>query len=285
MRRQLGLISAAQALQLGMSTSAISRKVKSGEWVRVLPRVYRDACTPVTFKQRLVAALLWAGDDAFVSHRGAAALWQFEGVDAEVVEISCPRYLKSPVDWLAVHTTPWKADLGKLQGIKVSSATRTLVELGAVVDRDALEMGLEYALRRRLTGLRKLHSLLDRSHRVHGSGELKAVLARRPPGARPTASALETLAIQEIRRQGLPPPVRQFVIRDGTSFVAQVDLAYPRAWLVVEVDSREHHDQDPDWARDLERRNRITALGYTVMHVTHANLAGDVRAIARRLAA
>ena len=139
MRLQCGLISSAQAMDLGMSTSAISRMVRSGAWVRVLPRVYRDACAPITFRQRLMAALLWAGEGSFVSHRAAAALWNFDGIDGEPVEISCPRYLKSPVDWVVVHTTPWTAEVGKLQGLRVTSVTRTLIELGAVVGREAVE--------------------------------------------------------------------------------------------------------------------------------------------------
>jgi very-short-patch-repair endonuclease len=283
MRHQLGVVSSAQALDLGMSTSAISRMVKSGAWIRVLPRVYRDACAPITFKQRLMAALLWAGEGSFVSHRAAAALWGLDAFDGEIVEISCPRYLKCPVDWVVVHTTPWTADLGKLQGLEVTSVARTLIELGAVVDRNAVEMALESGLRRRMTALRKLEALMTRAKGVRGSRDLRLVLARRSPGAPPTASALETRAIQEIRRQGLPDPQRQLVVMDGTEFVARVDLAYPSKQLVVEVDSRRYHDQDPDWARDIERRNRITALGYTVMHVTHANLVQDVLAIARRL--
>jgi very-short-patch-repair endonuclease len=287
LRRQHGVIHRAQALAAGMTPAAIQYRIETGEFVRILPRVYRDTSTPLTYQQRLMAALLWAGDGSCVSHRAAGKLWKMDGCEAEVVEISCPRYLKSPVPWLVVHRVSASGrDTGLMQALRVTSPHRTLLDLGAVVSVDTLELALEDALRRRLTSIARLEQLLARTggRGYRGAGVLRTVLARRPPGARPTASALETRAIQEIRRQGLPPPERQFVILDGKAFVAQVDLAYPRRCLVIEVDSREHHDQDPDWARDLERRNRITALGYTVMHVTHDNLVENVRAIGRCLA-
>jgi hypothetical protein len=172
-----------------------------------------------------------------------------DGCEEEIVEISCPRYMKSPAEWLVVHTVPMGGnDTGRMQGLRVASPHRTLLDLGAVAGIDTVELALEYGLRRRLTSIARLQQILDRSggRGVRGAGVLRTVLALRPSGARPTASALETRAVQEIRKQGLPPPERQFVVLDGKTFVAQVDLAYPRKRLVIEVDSREHHDQDPD---------------------------------------
>ena len=210
-----------------------------------------------------------------------------DGFDRAIVEITCPRSLRSPVRWLELHRSPAaKPDIGRMKGLQVSSVHRTLLDLGAVMEADAVEMALECALRRRHTSIGTLERLLIRcgGRGSRGVGTLREVLSRRPPGASPTASALETWAIQEMRRQSLPVPERQFVVNDLGRFIARVDLAFPRAHLAVEVDSRRHHADDPDWAHDLQRRNALIAAGYTVMHVTYSNLSDDIRQIGRFLA-
>src|SRR5688500_4537937 len=68
---QHGLIARRQAVGLGMSEAAISRRLSAGDWVRVLPGVYRFAAAPQTAAQALAAAGLWAGPDAAISHRTA----------------------------------------------------------------------------------------------------------------------------------------------------------------------------------------------------------------------
>ncbi len=64
--RQHGVVSQAQAIDAGMSRSAISRRVDAGRWVRVLPRVYRIGGAPATGRQGMMAATLWAGDAALL---------------------------------------------------------------------------------------------------------------------------------------------------------------------------------------------------------------------------
>lgn len=54
--------------------------------------------------------------------------------------------------------------------------------------------------------------------------------------------------------------------------VARVDLAYPDARVAVEVDGYRWHAGRQRWAHDLARRNRITALGWRMLHVTHEDL-------------
>src|SRR2546426_9556064 len=76
--RQLGVITKAPAAAVGVSAWAISRRVTSGEWAHVFPGVYRATAAPVTNRQSALAAALWAGDRALVSHGTAAELWEFE---------------------------------------------------------------------------------------------------------------------------------------------------------------------------------------------------------------
>src|SRR5215831_5046639 len=78
--RQFGLITRADAAEFGINSAAITRRIASREWARALPGVYRATAADVTERQRALAAVLWAGDGALVSHSTAARLWEFEHV-------------------------------------------------------------------------------------------------------------------------------------------------------------------------------------------------------------
>ncbi len=71
--RQDGLITLAQATSHGMSARTVQRRVGTGEWERLCPRVYLVAGHPLTDAARVRAVGLWAGDRAAVS--GPAAAW------------------------------------------------------------------------------------------------------------------------------------------------------------------------------------------------------------------
>jgi very-short-patch-repair endonuclease len=72
--RQNGLITCAQAAELGMSERTLRRRVEVDGWKRVAPRVYLAGGHPFTASARVRAAGLWAGDRAAVSGP-AAAFW------------------------------------------------------------------------------------------------------------------------------------------------------------------------------------------------------------------
>src|SRR5688572_23514008 len=74
---QAGVVSRRQALHLGMSSAAVSRRLSSGEWLPLLPGVYRFAATPETSTSWTHAAVMWAGPGAALSHRSALEAWGF----------------------------------------------------------------------------------------------------------------------------------------------------------------------------------------------------------------
>jgi very-short-patch-repair endonuclease len=84
---------------------------------------------------------------------------------------------------------------------------------------------------------------------------------------------METRVLQMLRRNGLPRPVRQHEIYDGTRFVARVDFAYPQRKIVLEYESYEHHAGKLALDRDNPRRNALIALGWKPFGIT----AEDIR--------
>jgi very-short-patch-repair endonuclease len=162
-----------------------------------------------------------------------------------------------------------------VDGISVTTAARTLLDLGAVHDSSVVEMALERALRRELVTTCELSQLvraLGRRGR-NGVGVLRQLVETRDPAHAPTESDMETRLRRVLRRHGLPEPVPQFVIRDDAGhFVARVDFAYPEQRIAIEYDSFEHHTGTVAHVRDHSRRNRIEGLHWAVIVATVADI-------------
>src|SRR3981081_2025486 len=83
--RQWGVV---RRNQLSLSDDAIWWLIRDQTLIEVLPSVYRVAGTAQTWHQALMAARLWGGDAAVVSHRSAAALWSLDGFPEGPLEIT-----------------------------------------------------------------------------------------------------------------------------------------------------------------------------------------------------
>lgn len=274
--KQYGLIQRAQALNAGLSRSGIHRRVKGGRWQVVHPGVYRIAGTTQTWHQDMTAAHLWLGGASVLSHRSSAALLGLDGFSPGVVEITVPGRRPSERPGIIVHQTLRLApgDRERRDGIPITSPTRTLVDLGAVVSPDAVEEALESALRQGYTTIEYLEKRLAKlgGPGCRGAGALHAVLLARKGGA-PTGSRFETHLFRLLRAARLPLPERQVEIRDHRGwFVARPDFVYVDEKLIIEADSYGEHGGRLEWEHDIVRRNRLTALGWRIVQVTWRQL-------------
>lgn len=277
--RQHGVITRTQALEFGLSQSAVQRRVASGLWKLHLPGVFIVANVSPTWSALLMAATAWAGSGSAISHRAAAALWALDGFKPGPVEITTPRDLRGRRG-VIVHRVPDfpGTHIVRHQSLAVTTVHRTLVDLGGVAPPDLVELALECALRRRMTTERHLRCLLGLGTRGRKGAAVLSSLLDLQAAAPPTESALEARTVQLLRKHGFPSPVRQRVVRDDGGFIARVDLAYPETQVVIEVDSRSYHLRRTEWERDLARRNELTSRGCRVLHVTEEKLRKDSEA-------
>jgi very-short-patch-repair endonuclease len=224
--------------------------------------------------QRLMAASLWSAPDGLISHATAATLWRFDDVVTDEIHVTTPMTRHLRAEGLSLHRVAnlLPADRSCHRGVALTSPLRTAVDLAAVLDPAVLEVAIESALRRRLFSVRQLRwraEALMGTGRV-GSAALRRLLESRELGR--SESAPEVEVARMLAAAGLGEPVRQYEIRVDGRLVARVDLAYTEARLVIEYDSDAWHTGVTHRHRDADRRNRLRALGWTVIEVTPATL-------------
>lgn len=267
---QHGLVERAWLFEFGVTPSMLQRWLSDGRLVAVQPRVYRVAGAPVTWEQRLFAAVLSAGPGAVASHRSAARLWGIH--DSDALDVSSPVRRNRRLRGAMLR---YSADLGQAasfrrNSIPATDPMRALVDLGAVVPATELEDTLDRALERRLLSVAGVEGALNavaRSGR-NGAGVLRTVLDERALGTDRPDSLLEPRMARLLRAHHLPPADFQHVVRHDGRTVAKIDFAYPCLRLAIEVDGWESHSSPRALQDDLDRQNALVALGWTVIRFT-----------------
>jgi len=269
-----GIVTRDDAVKAGLSLSAIYRRVQAGRWTEVHSGVYRIAGAPETWLGQATAACLWAGRGVALSHRSAAALWELPGFEEEgPIELSTERGVHT-LEGVTVHRVQSlpRSEVETRARLPVTSATRTLMDLGSVATPERVEQALEDALRRRLTDIPLLQLRLgaEGKHGRRGAGVLRALVGQMESGYQPTESVFET-QLRQVLRRGRLPPVQQQKVRDGKRTL-RVDFAYPDALVAIEADSRRYHFSAADYERTNARRNALTRLGWRVLSVSWASM-------------
>src|SRR5262249_55199616 len=90
---QYGVVTRTQLRAAGLSDRQIHVLVAGGTLERVHPAVFRLAGSYPSARQRAMAAALWCGRDALLSHGTASALLRLPGATTDL-HITVPRRVK-----------------------------------------------------------------------------------------------------------------------------------------------------------------------------------------------
>jgi very-short-patch-repair endonuclease len=272
-----GVFAAHHLRELEVSRHIRTRRLATGRWDQVHERVYRVVGTPLTWRGQLLAACWAGGVRAVGSHRSAAELWETPGRSVKAVEITCPRWRRAQHDGLIVHESLAldDVDLTTRDKIPVTTMSRTLFDLAAVVGRTTVDLAVATALRRELTTMSELEAVYERlaSRGRAGTTKFRAVLELHRASRTQTESEAEHLILRMLAEHGLPEPVPQYEVRDRDGrLVARVDFAYPELKIAIEYDSYAHHLGTEAHDRDGARRNAIVGLEWIPITATGADL-------------
>jgi len=267
---QYGVISREQLSALGMTKGRIQHRVDSGRWERISPSVFRVGGARASWLQSLRAATLGWGDSAVVSHLAAAALWRLAGFEPGPIEITVPRGRRRAELGVVHRNVLFEADVTTLERIPVTTPARTVIDIASVCPPEVVEGAFDDALRRKLISIPRIRWRLAE---IEGGGGrpgvslVRSLVQARTKGAVPQ-SVLETRLLRTMTQAGIPKPETQHKIRDGNGQIAIVDFAFPREKVAVEADGYRWHSGRIQWQKDLARRNRLSSLGWRVLHVT-----------------
>lgn len=270
-RAQHALITYDQALSAGLSPSKIRRRVRSGEWFVVRPRVYAVAGAPPTWIQTVAAMALCAQPGAWVSHETAARVWALAGIEGDSLHVVTALRRRIRIDGVVGHRSGalFSADLTSRHRVPVTTPARCLTDLSAGLSRRELGVAVDDALRRRIMTLSSLQRCVARLGEGPGRRPtlLHDVLAERVPGYDPGDSDLETRVLRLLVVRGLAPPAQQHRVRLGGRSV-RIDLAYPDRKLAIELDGWEFHRTRTAFDDDRARANLLAMQGWTVLRFT-----------------
>lgn len=265
-RRQHGAVSHWQLIALGVSASAIDRRVADGRLRRIHRGVY--AVGELDRRGRWMAAVLACGEGALLSHRDAAMLWNLRETNRRAIDATAPGARRRSRPRITVHGAALHPDdRAEVDGIPVTSVSRTLLDLAEVVPPTQLRRAYEAAERHRHLDVDALNDVIARSNGRRGLAALLALLEYDPAPARDSKSDLESALLDLVREVGLPLPQLNVLV-DGYL----VDAHWPAARLVVELQSYEHHAHRQAFDRDYAKLGRLTLAGYQVLPLTYRQL-------------
>ena len=266
LRKQNDLISRSQALDLGLTKQALRWKLSvNGPWRVVLPGVYLGHQGGLTFAQRQMAAMLYAGGQCVITGIGALAEHGMRVPPPDQVDLLIPAsQYRRDIAFVCVRRTvrmpgrPWEVG-----GLRYAPAARAVADaVRGRTEKDLARALVAGAVQQRICTVRQLAVEL-RDGPTQGSGPLRSALAEVADGI---ASIAEADLRKLIGKGKLPTPLYNPSLYVGDKFLARPDAWWPDAGVACEVDSREWHLSPQGWERTQQRHARMSACGIIVQH-------------------
>jgi very-short-patch-repair endonuclease len=232
-----------------------------------------------------MAAVLACGPEAVLSHYSAAALWRIRPTSRTLIDVTTAHRSRSSTS-IHRHFSRVPADeRGVKAGIPVTSVPRTIFDLAATEDVDAVASMLRESEFHTLWDRLSLWHLLERYPGKRGSTNVRLAIERlkeEPLG--PTRSRLEKRFAPFLRRHELPPPrFNDWILLGSKRY--QVDCHWPGSGQIVELDGWEGHRTKTAFREDRARDRALRVAGYSVTRLTWNQLDDEPEAIAADLRA
>lgn len=280
---QLGLVAVRQALDAGVSDSAIRRRTGAGLWHPVFRGVVRTTAVRPTPAQFVLAGAL-AVPGSVVAGPAAAFV---DGMPIRVPErptLMVARGRSTRLSGVDVVRIDADVPTRRWHTVRITTATSTVVMLPRFVDEDVVEDCLDHCLVNRLTDASRIRRLLDElpARAVPGRAVLLDLLAERSGGTG-HRSRTERHVKRWLRAAGLGGFRFNVKVPVGGGREIERDVVWWEPKVVLEISPFHTHGTEEQQARDIEDRRALVAAGWRVIEATDADLV-DRRSFGRCVA-
>jgi hypothetical protein len=270
---QHGAFTRDQAVQSGISSARLRGRVQSGLLVRVGSRTFRNPLHRPGLIGDLWAQIIDIGGPCWAAGPTAAALHGFDGHPLALpFHVLLPRGRSVHRVGVLVHTTVELPliDRATVEGLPVTSATRTIIDLARIESPKQLTVAIDSALRDRLTSEMHLHERLAalRGRGRYGLPTLFDAIEG-SEASRGGHSWLERRFLELLAGAGLPRPSTQQTLSKRSGRLVRVDLHFEGTPLVVELMGYRHHRTRDQLRIDAERMNALVSGGFAPLQFSY----------------
>jgi very-short-patch-repair endonuclease len=282
--RQQGVVTHAQLAEIGVGRRTLDRWLASGRLRTVHRDVYGFGPQPLVRRGKWLAAVLAMGPGAFLSHESAAALWGLTG-DRQKIHVNAPRGRQvrpGRRSGIKVHRCRFAADeITVRDGVPVSTVARTLFDLAERSTPNELKSAWDEADRLKRLRVPEVARVYDlgRGRRL-ARARIKPFLLVEARHIEDTASPLEERFAAFVVAYQLPPPQTNVLVEGD-----EVDVLWPEACLIVELDSWEFHAHRAAFEKDRDRDTDHLLAGYRTIRITHRRLSDEPERLAAQIRA
>jgi hypothetical protein len=240
----------------------VDHRVAEHRWRSIHPGVYALTRAPLTRRQLWFAAAL-TSPDSVLSHASAGACWGFRPWQSRFETITRPGRggPRRHGSLLVLRSAVLDGDTTRHEGIPITTAARTVIDLAMFLDDRATGRLFREALRLSTTTADELHQALSRC-RGRRRNRMLADLARRyatlPYGR--CRSNPEALALEILHDAGVEPPQVNVEVAGR-----EADLVWRRHRRIIEIDGGGYH-RFP--AEDARKEAAWRKAGYTVGRIS-----------------
>jgi very-short-patch-repair endonuclease len=261
--RQYGVVTRKQLTTLGYTERMIVHDLEAGRlqaWHHSLFAVGGQGPDPHGL---CMAAVLFHGAGALISHQSAIWLWGLETKLEVPVRVSRPHR---------------DEDVAETERLPVTSVPRALLDHAAEAKRWRLERAIAKADRLGLLDLAAVSRITDEVPVHRGRDPLHRAMARYAEKGFTLPSAeksmLAALGVAGVRRPAVKNSVAGY----------ELDFFWGPERLAVELDSWEHQRSRRSFEEDRERRESLALAGIETIRITGTRLRREPRKVANRVA-
>ncbi len=250
-----GIITRAEALALGVSSSGIGRRVDAHIWHALGGDVYLAVSHPLTEAARLRAATRIAGGVA----DSVSAAWWYGVVDElpDIVTVTVPPgrscRVRSAVRIDVRRRSLSDVDLATIRGVRVTAAPLTVAEASVAAGSRVMDRAIQQGV----VTIQTLERAVDRNSGRGGITEARRLVS--VAGA-DCESEAERLFVQLLRRHHITGWLQQYPLG-----AMSIDVAFPTEMLAVEIDGWAFHRTAERAAADARKQNRLTLGGWRLL--------------------